>query len=110
MLGPAHDPYYYRLGGGNLDRLFEKAYRLWITVPLEELSVPEAILQDEAQRERLRRRLHSAANIRRYSLHTNFVRDGHQCLRMTIMTLPSYNTRQAPRHVDPRDTDHRMRY
>jgi hypothetical protein len=110
MMDESPDPYYYRLGGGDLDRLFEKAYRLWITVPLADLGIPAIVLQSSGQRARLRTKLYSAAHARRYSLRTNFVWDGPRVQRMTIMTLPSQNTRQAPIHVDPSYTDHRLRY
>lgn len=96
------DALFYRLGGGDLDRLFEQAYEKWTTVPLSTLGVPGAVLADKAARISLRNKLLSAAQRRRYSLRTHFAMVGDTCTRMEIQTAHSKYNPQAPRHIDPR--------
>ena len=93
------DPLYYRLGGGDLDHLFEEAYGKWIVVPLAKLDIPAGVLQWHATRINLRDRLLSAAQRRCYSLRVQFDMAGDDCLGLMIKTAHSKYRPQPPRHL-----------
>lgn len=93
------DPLYFRLGGGDLDRLFEQAYGKWITVPLAELEIPAGVLANRHSRINLRDRLLSAAQRRFYSLRVQFDMAGDDCLGLMIKTAHSKYRPQPPRHL-----------
>lgn len=98
MVIMAWTPLYYRLSGGDLDKLFEQAYQVWTPLPLKQLGIPADNLATEAGWHALRGKLYNAGRLRRYAVQLSWNMAERSAM---IMTRPSPYANLAPRHINP---------